>query len=134
MRDNPHNYIEISLDYANAGLWDEAYILISMYIQEVQKPYPIALYCQGWYVSQLGNGEQTLKTFELASEQLPDFCFPNRIEEVIVLQKAIEVNPNDSNAFYMLGNFFYANKCYNDAINLLGIRSRKKTWACGYCA
>ncbi len=117
MRDNPHNYIEISLDYADAGLWDEAYALISIYIQETEKPYPITLYCQGWYASQLSNNEQALRSFELAAKQPPDFCFPNRIEEVMVLQKALDVNPSDVNAFYMLGNFFYANKCYEDAVN-----------------
>jgi len=117
MRDNPHNYIEISLDYANAGLWDEAYTLISMYTQETRKPYPITLYCQGWYASQLGNNEQALRLFELAAKEPPDFCFPNRIEEVTVLKKAIDSNPTDVNAFYLLGNFFYANKCYEDAIN-----------------
>jgi len=117
MRDNPHNYIEISLDYANAGLWDEAYTLISMYTQETKKPYPITLYCQGWYASQNGNDEQALRSFELAAKQPPDFCFPNRIEEVTILEKAIKVNPTDVNAFYMLGNFFYVNKCYEDAVN-----------------
>ena len=117
MRDNPHNYIEISLDYACAGLWDEAYTLISMYTQEAVKPYPITLYCQGWYASQLGNEEEALRSFELAAKQPPDFCFPNRVEEVTVLQKAIDVNPTDANALYMLGNFFYAFKCYEDAVN-----------------
>ena len=33
------------------------------------------------------------------------------------MQKAIDVNPTDVNAYYLLGNFFYANKCYEDAIN-----------------
>ena len=117
MRDNPHNYIEISLDYACAGLWDEAYALISMYTKETRKPYPISLYCQGWYASQLGNDEQALRSFELAANQPPDYCFPNRIEEVTVLKKAIDINPTDVNAVYLLGNFFYANKCYEDAIN-----------------
>jgi len=117
VRDNPHNYIEISLDYANAGLWDEAYTLISIYTQESKKPYPITLYCQGWYAYQLDNNEQALRAFELAAKQPPDFCFPNRIEEVTALKKAIEINTTDVNAFYFLGNFFYANKCYDDAIN-----------------
>ena len=117
MRDNPHNYIEISLDYANAGLWDEAFAMISMYTQETKNPYPITLYCQGLYAYQLGNEEQALRSFELAAEQSPDFCFPNRIEEITILLKAIEINPTDVNAFYLLGNLFYANKCYKDAIN-----------------
>lgn len=117
MRDNPHNYIEISLDYANAGLWDEAHELISIYTHGTRKPYPIALYFRGWYASQLCNNERALNSLELAAKQPPDFCFPNRIEEVTVLQKVIEINPTDVNAFYLLGNFFYAFKCYEDAVN-----------------
>ena len=76
----------------------------------------MALYFQGWYAAQLGDREEARGFFELAAQQPPDFCFPNRIEEVEALQKAIEVNPADANAFYLLGNFFYASKCYGDAI------------------
>jgi len=116
MRDNPHNYIEISLDYANAGLWDEAYSLISMYTKEKSAPYPMTLYFQGYYAFKLGKNDEVERLFELAGIQPPDFCFPNRIEEITVLQKAIEINPTDVNAFYLLGNFFYANRCYEDAV------------------
>ena len=117
MRDNPHNYIEISLDYANAGLFDEAYALISMYTKNKSAPYPITLYFQGHYALKLGKNDEAKRLFKLAAKQLPDFCFPNRTEEVTVLQKAIDINPADVNAFYLLGNFCYAFKCYRDAVN-----------------
>ena len=126
MQDNPHNYIETSLDYAHAGLYYEAYILISIYTKEKSTPYPMTLYFQGQYALELGEIDKAKRLFILASKQLPDFCFPNRIEEVTVLQKAIEVNPNDINAFYLIGNFFYANKCYNDAVNYWEAGQAKK--------
>ena len=45
-----------------------------------------------------------------------DYCFPNKLEEVIVLKAAIAMNPNDVKALYYLGNFWYAHRRYSEAI------------------
>ena len=42
--------------------------------------------------------------------------FPNRIEDVAVLQKAVSINPADANALYYLGNYWYDKRQYKDAI------------------
>jgi tetratricopeptide (TPR) repeat protein len=46
----------------------------------------------------------------------PDRCFPNRIEEVNILQDAMRVNPADAKAPYYLGNFWYAARQYPEAV------------------
>jgi tetratricopeptide (TPR) repeat protein len=46
----------------------------------------------------------------------PDFCFPNRIEDVNVLQAAMKINPSDAKAPFYLGNFWYANRQYENAL------------------
>jgi tetratricopeptide (TPR) repeat protein len=46
----------------------------------------------------------------------PEKCFPNSIEEILILQHAIEQNPSDAKALYFLGNFWYANRQYPEAI------------------
>ena len=46
-----------------------------------------------------------------------DYCFPHRIEDVLVLQAAIQANPTDSKAFYYLGNYWYDKRQYKEAIN-----------------
>jgi tetratricopeptide (TPR) repeat protein len=45
-----------------------------------------------------------------------DYCFPNRLEELLVLEAAIAARPNDARAPYYLGNLLYARRRYKDAI------------------
>ena len=45
------------------------------------------------------------------------YCFPNRIEEVLILQEAVRQNPSDAKSFYYLGNFWYASRRYENAVS-----------------
>lgn len=46
----------------------------------------------------------------------PDYCFPNKLEEVLMLQDAMKLNPEGAKAPYYLGNFYYAARVYDEAI------------------
>ena len=48
--------------------------------------------------------------------QVADYCFPNRLEELIVLEAAIAARPADARAPYYLGNLLYARRRHEDAI------------------
>ncbi|MCM5664062.1 DUF5107 domain-containing protein [Galbibacter mesophilus] len=117
IRDYEHNYIEFSLDYAQAGFYDEAIALLKAFDDGKMKSYPMVPYFIGWYYEQKGNVAQTKKYYGRAQEMPLDYCFPNRLEEVVVLQSAIRLNPSDANANYFLGNFWYAHKQYELAEN-----------------
>ncbi|RXP46232.1 DUF5107 domain-containing protein [Lutibacter sp. HS1-25] len=116
MRGNVHNYIEFSLDYAAAGCYQEALDFINLYLQETQKVYPTAQYFKGYYLLQLGEVDEAQNNFNLASNLAPDFCFPHRLEELMVLKKAVEMNPSDAKAWYYLGNYWYGARQHEDAI------------------
>ena len=116
MRDNVHNYIEFSLDYALAGLFDEANKLLENAIISPQKTYPMVYYLLGWYAFQLGDPTTALASFLKAEHMPSDYCFPNRLEEVLALQCACNSNPNSAKAFYYLGNFWYAARQYDNAV------------------
>jgi tetratricopeptide (TPR) repeat protein len=45
-----------------------------------------------------------------------DYCFPNKLEEINVLQYAINANPSDDKAFYYLGNLWFGMRQYAEAI------------------
>lgn len=111
-RDNVHNYIEISLDYAWAGLYEEARQLL----QQTPETQPMVGYYLGWYALQQGDEERALRHFEEAARMSPDYCFPNRLESVLALQAAGDLNPDDARAPYYLGNFWYAHRQYEAAI------------------
>jgi tetratricopeptide (TPR) repeat protein len=117
MRGNIHNYIEYSLDYAIAGLYTEATSFLEIGIENADSPYPMAYYFLGWYANHQGDSKSAKAYFEKAEKIDPDCCFPNRLEEVLALQCANTFNPGGAKAFYYLGNFWYAARQYNEAID-----------------
>jgi tetratricopeptide (TPR) repeat protein len=64
----------------------------------------------------MGDHEQAHDAFQDASRQSPDYCFPNRLEDVLALETALKLNPNDARAAYYLGNFWYSHRRYEEAI------------------
>ena len=118
IRANIHTYIEFALDFAFAGLFDEAIELISIGIveQKNQFVYPMAFYYKAWFEAQNGDQGTSLKTLKEAAKACPDYCFPNQAEAVLVLEWAKTQNPADSKAPYYLGNFWYNARQYEDAV------------------
>ena len=118
IRNNIHTYIEFALDFAGAGLFDEAIQLIALGIevQYYQSVYPMALYYKAWFEWQKGDINQAAITLEMASAASPDYCFPNQTEAVVVMEWAQKQNPTDARAPYYLGNFRYNARQYSEAI------------------
>ncbi|MDO7172534.1 DUF5107 domain-containing protein [Mariniflexile sp. AS56] len=115
-RDDIQNYIEISLDYADAGLYKEAIQIIDLGIDQQTVVYPMAQYFKAWFLSLLGDDNNAKKVVSEAENCIPDYCFPNRLEAVHALNKAMELCPECAKAPYYLGNLFYNAKRYDDAI------------------
>ncbi len=115
LRDYAHNYIEFSLDYARAGQWDSAIALLDIYAQNQKPVYPMVSYFRGWYYEQKGALAPAEEMYRMAQQAPPDYCFPNRLEEVVVLRAARISNPPDARAPYYLGNFWYAARQYEEA-------------------
>ncbi|WP_423127914.1 DUF5107 domain-containing protein [Gaoshiqia sp. Z1-71] len=118
IRGNIHNYIEFALDYAYAGLYEEAIQLISIGVEEQKEKdvYPMALYYRAWFEYQSGDLKTSEQNLQEAAGANPNYCFPNQPEAVVTLQWAVTVNPSDYKAYYYLGNFWYAFRNYEQAI------------------
>jgi len=114
-RTNANNFAEYAFDYAHAGLYEEAIQLLSLGKSPVQEN-TLTEYYLGWFAGMAGNTELAKKHFEKGASSSPDFIFPNKIEDVLVFQKAIELNPADAKAYYYLGNFWYDKRQYKEAI------------------
>jgi len=115
-RRSVHDGIEYALDFASAGLYDEASQLLEILGSDVV-PYPMMYYALGYFMTKSGQLAQAGAYFAYASSLSADKCFPNRIEEVNILGVAVEYNPKDASAYYYLGNFWYANRQYDEAIS-----------------
>lgn len=120
MRGYVHSYIELSLDYAHAGLFAEAIALL----EEAPPVDPMVRYFLGWVHSQAGNEMAATEHFAAARAMPPDFCFPNRVEAVLALQTAVAADAEDARAPYYLGNFWYAHRRYGEAIDAWETASR----------
>ncbi|MEX6690788.1 DUF5107 domain-containing protein [Danxiaibacter flavus] len=116
MRDALNNYLELSLDYAHAGLYDEAIELLSIYAEGKKTISPLVHYYMGWFAFKNNNQQQAVEWCKQAAQQSSALCFPNKIEEVLILQSASKLNPGDAQASYLLGNFWYDKRQYAEAI------------------
>ena len=111
-RPNADVSIELALDYAHAGLFEEAIQLL-----ERDSPgTPLAAYTLGWVLAQAGQEQESVRVFQRAAALPADYCFPNRLEDVLILEAAQRANPQDARAPYYLGNFWYAHRRYDEAI------------------
>jgi tetratricopeptide (TPR) repeat protein len=104
------SYLELAVDYADCGLWDEA---IEIVMRPVEKEldfagtYPMVYYYLGYFHRQKGDNINASENLSLAATMPMDYCFPFRLQSVDVLQYAIETNPDDARACYYLGNLLY---------------------------
>ncbi len=116
LRGNIHNYIEIALDYAATGMYEEAIEFIEIGIGEKENVYPMAYYYKAWFLSKLNKPEVALEALLKAEACNSDYCFPHRIEAVPVLKFAIKNNPTGAKASYYLGDFWYNARQYQEAL------------------
>ncbi|MCM1252202.1 MAG: DUF5107 domain-containing protein [Clostridium sp.] len=106
MRGDNHNYVELALSYFAAGLYREADEILSLAPHDDE---PMAHY---YRYACTGDAAQLAK----AESGSPLYCFPNRIEDIAVLQKAVE-NGGHYAAYY-LGCLFYDKGRYEESIAL----------------
>ncbi len=107
---NPNMLIDLSLEYAFAGFYNDAVKLLEM----AKDSYPMLDYYKAYYSYQTGKDYKSY--LDAAFNDDPYCCFPNRIEDIAVLEFAMSRNPNDYKAPYYLGNLYYDKERHEDAI------------------
>jgi tetratricopeptide (TPR) repeat protein len=104
------SYLELSLEYADAGLFDEAIDVLSnpgIGIESITNQSPLRDYYLGWFWSRKGDLPKALAFYNRAKKLSPDYCFPFRLEEITILEGAIKNDPLDAMAPYYLGNLLF---------------------------
>lgn len=111
MRNFRENFLMTARDYAEFGAYEEAIMLL----QECKEDYPMLKYYEAYYRKQLGeHAEELLRAAEGCS---PDYCFPNKLEDIAVLRSAIDSGIGVMAAYY-LGNLFYDKLQWEEAVTL----------------
>lgn len=112
-----HAHFDLAFDYANASLWEEATDVLERLVDPRDgSTYPMVLYALGYFAHRLGNESQARDACQHAAQMPTDYCFPVRLEEMLILEYAQAANPEDGRAAYYLGNLYYDKKRYDEAI------------------
>jgi tetratricopeptide (TPR) repeat protein len=106
---------EIALDYAHAGLFDEARELLAGLGDGARV---MDLYYAAWIAGLAGDEVGARVLSERAAKADPGTDFPNELECIAALTAAIGRVPGDANAPYLLGNYLYHRRDHDGAIGL----------------
>jgi tetratricopeptide (TPR) repeat protein len=116
MRNAVNNYLYYAFYYAAAGCFSEAIALLQFYTETPGVVNPMVFYCLSYFAARNDENDLAKNYAQKARESNPDYCFPNKLEEIIVLQYAINANPLDYKAYYYLGNLWFGMRQYPEAI------------------
>jgi len=108
---NPQIQLDLGFDLLRAGLFDEA---LEAFHSEALST--MAMYARADVLGQMGSANESTEAYHRASRGTPDYFFPDRLEEMLVLEKALEINPKDARAAYALGNLLYDRRRHREAI------------------
>ncbi|QEL02608.1 DUF5107 domain-containing protein [Olivibacter sp. LS-1] len=114
MNERSSTFIEYALDYVQAYCYEEALDWLGCL---AESPDPLVHYHKGYIASLQARLDLAHSFFEKASRCSPDYCFPNRMEDMLALEKALTFNPNDAKAYYYLGNYWYDKRVHEKAIH-----------------
>jgi tetratricopeptide (TPR) repeat protein len=134
-RNDAQTIIDIAFDYADAGFYEEAIQLIEWHhkseIVQTATPNPMekspmTWFLLGWLYDKI---RQPIKSKEIlisASEQNPDYFFPSRLNEQILLEWVIDQGVNPALAAYGLGNYLFDKKRHSEALEAWELASTSK--------
>lgn len=119
-RNDAQTVLDLAFDYVDAGFTEDAATLIERHLANpvgdcaVPNPLsrtPMSLYVLAWL-------KRDTKLLEKARRQSPDYFFPSRLHEQLVLEWAICQPGPDPVACFALGNYYYDLKRHTDAIRV----------------
>ncbi len=117
-RNDAQTILDLVFDYADAGFIGEAAGLLRLHLENrvtpSATPNPLSRAVSSLYV--LAWLERDSSLLEQAREQSPDYFFPSRLHEQLVLEWALQQPGADPVAAYGLGNCFYDLKRHDEAL------------------
>ncbi len=113
---NGQETLDLAFDLMRIGQKDAAANVLRCLAQSTRDgSLPIALFLLAQVESELRQASASA-TLDTANHASLDYCFPSRIEELILLQKAGDAAPGEPAPHYLLGNWMYDRRRHEDAI------------------
>lgn len=117
-RNDAQTILDLVFDYSDAGMLDDAVALLELHLERMTDdsavPNPLSRAVSSRYV--LAWLKQDSALLAEARQQCPDYFFPSRVHEQIVLEWAMAQPGADPVAGYGLGNFLYDRDRHGDAL------------------
>ncbi len=109
--------LDLVHDQLRAGLRAEALALLESASPEPNSgTAPLVAYTAGWVCHLMGDKIAMRRWLAKAKASPPDYCFPARLEELVILTWALQAKPDDGRAAYYLGNLLYDRRRHREAI------------------
>jgi tetratricopeptide (TPR) repeat protein len=117
-QDGQHR-LDLGLDLLRCHLLEDALTVLSVRTASANDgSSTMLLYALARVLALLDRDEESRKTYEQAAASYPVYVFPSRLEEILLLEAAIDRNPEDTHAPYYLGNLLYDKRRHEEAIKL----------------
>jgi tetratricopeptide (TPR) repeat protein len=111
--------LDLAINLSRAGFFAEAlHMLDEMPVEPFSGAEALAHYYRGYFSQAIDDASSAAKHFAEAASGSIDYCFPARVEEVLILQTAMRANPTDAHAPCLLGTLYYDRGRRADAIEL----------------
>lgn len=107
--------LDVTYDLAWSGLRRDAFRLLRSCTEVAGIQYPMVWYTLAWLAGSIDHAGAA-DLVDQAERCATRYCFPARLEEMIVLEDAIERKPAAAKAHYYLGNLYYDKRRYQDAM------------------
>ncbi|HTW80981.1 MAG TPA: tetratricopeptide repeat protein, partial [Terracidiphilus sp.] len=108
--------LDITFELAWCGLSEDALLLLERVRETAHFDHPMIGYTLAWLAAGLDRQVDAAQFIADAEAASPLYCFPARLEEMIVLEDAIARRSESARAHYYLGNLYYDKRRYEDAI------------------
>lgn len=122
--------LDLAFDLVRCGMLSEAEALLGRTaVEPVEGAQPIALLLRASILRRLGHAAQAQSEYQCALKAPIAYCFPGRLEEMLLLKETIDTHPDDAMPKYLLGLLLYDRGRYDEAIALwekaaqLGLKS-----------
>ncbi|MCB1124558.1 MAG: DUF5107 domain-containing protein, partial [Verrucomicrobiae bacterium] len=125
-RNDAQTLLDVAFDYVRAGFYEEGKDLLEWHLASEVEPSavpnslersPSVLFAIAWFHWKLGNLKEAGEKLAEASRQSPDYFFPSRLEEQIVLEWA-RSESSSWLAGYGLGNYYFDKRRHEEAIKV----------------
>jgi len=123
-RNDAQTVLDLVYDYADAGFYTESIQLLELHHAHGTTPTAVpnplsksqlSLYALAWIKARAGM-DSAFHALEKGRALSPDYFFPSRLHDQVVLEWALEQDGADRNAAYALGNYLFDRRRYEDAI------------------